>query len=913
MPRGEELATHGRFLRSLARSLVAPAEQEDLVQETWTRALARPARADRGLGAWLARILRHTARSRGTREGERSAREETAFLARPERTSDDPAEIAAELELSRRVLESVERLREPYRATLYLRYYRGLAPEEIAAETATPVKTVKTRLARGLEELRLELDRLHGGDRRAWVALLLPLARPEPALPAPAPAAPVASGGLVLAGALTLAGAAALALVFLEPDEGPRGQVAPADPARPLAEAQADAPRTTQATRERLPTAASVPAPARDTRIRLRGRTLDLDGAPLAGVEVVATSLAREFGPWRAPELERSALLAHTLTAHDGRFELVLAEPGAVRVALAHDGFAPRAQRLLVFAEQELDLGVEVLEPGLALAGDVRDELGRPLGGVELWQPLRDLGLSHGPLENWVLAGSSAEDGTFRLTRVPAGVWRLEARSPLHGGVQLEGEAPAGAQLEGLTFALASGERVAGVVQGLTPDELAAARVLAFEAGERAGPRSAARRAVLTADGRFELGGLAAESEIELVLAHGAARRVSGGTRVRAGTLDITLHADQSERAALRAPPPPATEGGGGTLVVHVRAADGSGAAGALVRAAPRERPRDGEVRAADAAGRAWFEGLEPGAHVLSVVAGVFESESVSAAGAPVVSVASGETTHAELPALLLGRLEGTVRVQGLPLAGAEVRVRPIGDDDARRGPSPSLCARSDAAGAFRFEALPPGEYALALAHELSPLPVERRLALGVGENRLVLELAPQVLAGRVLDGEGRPLADVRVFARESAGRAGPRTPLAHTDPSGEFRLEGLELEALTALEFEADGFAQRVVAGPFATPCLARLEREVTLQLEFEGARPPFLRLRAVGPADERVQVQMRVPDEGPLALHGLGPGRWTLHLECGPGRPARGAEPVVRELELVAGTPFELRLALD
>ena len=96
MPRGEELTTHGRFLRALARSLVAPADQEDVVQEAWTRALAHPPRHDSALKAWLARILRSTAHAHGGREAERGEREATAYFARPERASDDPAAIAAE-------------------------------------------------------------------------------------------------------------------------------------------------------------------------------------------------------------------------------------------------------------------------------------------------------------------------------------------------------------------------------------------------------------------------------------------------------------------------------------------------------------------------------------------------------------------------------------------------------------------------------------------------------------------------------------------------------------------------------------------------------------------------------------------------------------------------------------------------
>ena len=164
-PRGEELLAHGRFLRSLARGLVGdPARAEELVQETWAVALAHPPRHARGLRAWLAQILRRLHVKRGLREAERGARERAAHESRSERAAAldyEPPAIAAEIELSRRVLECVERLREPYQSTIYLRYYRDLPPQRIAAEQRVPVKTVKTRLARGLELLREDLDRLH--------------------------------------------------------------------------------------------------------------------------------------------------------------------------------------------------------------------------------------------------------------------------------------------------------------------------------------------------------------------------------------------------------------------------------------------------------------------------------------------------------------------------------------------------------------------------------------------------------------------------------------------------------------------------------------------------------------------------------------------------------------------------------
>jgi protocatechuate 3,4-dioxygenase beta subunit len=68
-------------------------------------------------------------------------------------------------------------LDEAKRKVLFLRYHEGLEPAAIAARLGLPVKTVKTRLARGLAELRERLERRYGGDRRALGLVLTALAR----------------------------------------------------------------------------------------------------------------------------------------------------------------------------------------------------------------------------------------------------------------------------------------------------------------------------------------------------------------------------------------------------------------------------------------------------------------------------------------------------------------------------------------------------------------------------------------------------------------------------------------------------------------------------------------------------------------------------------------------------------------
>ncbi len=192
-----ELNDHASFLRAIARRLVIDdAAADDLVQDTFALALDRPPSRTEGALPWLITALRRRASTGRRTESRRARREREA--AQPEAT-DDVSEMAAEIELGRRLLAHVEELAEPFRVALFLRYYEGLAPREIAARTGVPVATVKSRLARGLSELREKLDARGDGGRERWMPAATALGR------VPVATAPI---GMTLALRITLASAA---------------------------------------------------------------------------------------------------------------------------------------------------------------------------------------------------------------------------------------------------------------------------------------------------------------------------------------------------------------------------------------------------------------------------------------------------------------------------------------------------------------------------------------------------------------------------------------------------------------------------------------------------------------------------------------------------------------------------------
>ncbi len=170
----EELLTHRRFVRSLAHALVHDAAAaEDVEQETWLRALRSPPAFDAGIRAWLKRVVRSAASDANRRDVRREARESSS--AGPE-AQPSAAEIAARLETERRLVEAVGALDEKYRRVVFLRFFEELPPRAIAKRLDCPVATVRTQVARALEQLRKRLDEAHGGSRRDWLAAMAPLA-----------------------------------------------------------------------------------------------------------------------------------------------------------------------------------------------------------------------------------------------------------------------------------------------------------------------------------------------------------------------------------------------------------------------------------------------------------------------------------------------------------------------------------------------------------------------------------------------------------------------------------------------------------------------------------------------------------------------------------------------------------------
>ncbi|HEU4419416.1 MAG TPA: RNA polymerase sigma factor, partial [Planctomycetota bacterium] len=162
-PVEHELQTHAAALRRLARDLVGSSDADDLVQETALRALRSPPHLPGGLGGFLATILRRLAGTHWREQRRRLRREQAAARPEPVQAPDQALERGETLQL---LTAAVMALPQPYRDVVLQRYFEGLRPAAIARHLDLPVATVKTRLQRGLQKLREQLDA--NRERSAW-------------------------------------------------------------------------------------------------------------------------------------------------------------------------------------------------------------------------------------------------------------------------------------------------------------------------------------------------------------------------------------------------------------------------------------------------------------------------------------------------------------------------------------------------------------------------------------------------------------------------------------------------------------------------------------------------------------------------------------------------------------------------
>lgn len=404
----DPIGEHAGYLRKLARALL-PGQgwEDDVVQQAWLAALARPEGAIRSPRAWLAGAVRHISKRKVREEALRARREQRAAV--PERIWPAPAP-SAQVEALRRVLDAVDSLADPYRDAIVRRYLGGQSPREIARLAGVAESTVRVWIHRGLKQLREMLDPESDDARRDFLFALAPTAGiPVGALKLSAGAASAHASAAVwtLRGALRIArthygwwimngkalvsiAAATLIGVSLWIWSGPTTAPATSAPSDPSRGGVAEAPAppivtgTTavigNSTRE-VPTTPSAPI-AGDWIVR--GTCLFRNGDPAAGVPI----RLRRFAGFVQDATVMDGIVeldgCELISAADGSFQWSLADPDqAVSIeAVATDnyhslwnmpyvlfGAAPETIRLTVYPRDATIHGVVVDRAGAPIAG----------------------------------------------------------------------------------------------------------------------------------------------------------------------------------------------------------------------------------------------------------------------------------------------------------------------------------------------------------------------------------------------------------------------------------------------------------------------------------------------------------------------------------------------------------------
>lgn len=611
----------------------------------------------------------------------------------------------------------------------------------------------------------------------------------------------------------------------------------------------------------------------------ISGTVVDAEGKAVAGAELrIRDATADRNRPW--PE----GLPSRTTSGANGAFRIAALPQRAYTVEASHAGFAPSAVTV-----KDKRSGVEiVLAAGQSAFGKVTDESENPIAGAEV----RLTAASDAPrfvrneAEEEARVTFTDGEGNFRFEHLPRGTVDLEAKAESFAPATVRGvtiEAERAADLG--TVMLERGVVLEGVVLDGDERPVAGAQVIAYPpspAGIRgeavariAVAAGDAREAMSRGDGRFSITGLRAGEAIDVT-----ARKAG---YVAATLPQLELPHDEPLRMVLES---------GARVSGRVTGEQGEAVSGAIVTVRPSDSALppglSGQSTTTDGDGAFVLGELPPGRFAVSAAAKGYVS-----AEPRLLDVREGASLDDVALTLRRGSsIEGVVLTPtGAPAAGARVTVRGTVTPERMVDIELAGSARADGEGRYRIEGVSPGPQKIVADDERHARAV-RELNVQPGTNRVDLRLGDGgTVGGRVVDGEGRPLAGASL-ALGGANRG------EISDAQGVFRFTGVEpgnytltarKEGYAAARQElqlagrpVEGLELRLVqGGGVITGRISGLPAALLAQLQVRAMEVPLTSMD--GMRDGRTDAQ------GVYRIDGVHAGKWTVIARHGSGREAR------------------------
>ncbi|MFH0943711.1 MAG: sigma-70 family RNA polymerase sigma factor, partial [Planctomycetota bacterium] len=170
-PQVEDLLRQSGWIEKIAVGLVQDRDiAADVVQEARIAMLRGQADDVRSPRSWLIGLVRNLSHQWKRHEVRRERRERISAQ------SDElpsTAELAERMETQRLLATAILELPDSLRDAIVLRYFEDLSAAEIARRQGIPAATVRSRLKRGLDQLRIRLDRHFGGDEQKWISAIV--------------------------------------------------------------------------------------------------------------------------------------------------------------------------------------------------------------------------------------------------------------------------------------------------------------------------------------------------------------------------------------------------------------------------------------------------------------------------------------------------------------------------------------------------------------------------------------------------------------------------------------------------------------------------------------------------------------------------------------------------------------------